>query len=357
MTRQLFAIFTAIFVWFAPAQADTPYTVVGVPIDATASNALEAQSLAMQQGQVAAVRALVNRLTLPEDRSLIPEITNEDAAQLIGGLQVRNEQRSATRYLGELTVAFDPGAVRRWLNGLGVPFVEGQAREILVLPVLQTQSGYWLWNSTNSATGEAVEQPWLTEWRMGGYQHALSPVRAPDGDAGRVLIDGNSAARMNEDQLRSIAQAYGVSRIAVMIAQQGAAGVRVDGRLFSFDGAGQATSQQIPTIATQSFRGAARRFVGDLEAAWKAEAIVRGGGAQSLNVTVLFNSLAEWQRLERALTGTSLIVTAQLDALAPTGAMMTLEYRGDFNQLQRELDARGARLAEDSRFGLVVRSR
>lgn len=357
MMRQLFAAIAAILVWTGLAAADTPYTVVGVPIDATADNALEAQTIAMRRGQVAAVHVLVQRLTLPEDRLQIPEITNEEAAQMISGLQVRNEQRSATRYLGELTVSFDPRAVRSWLNGLGVPFVEGQAREILVLPVLQTASGnYWLWNTTDPETGEVHEQPWLMEWRTGGYQHALSPVSAPSGDAGRMLIDGNSAAQMNGDQLRSVAQAYGVSRVAVMIARQGG-GVRVDGRLFSFDGAGEVTSQQIPTLATNTFRGAATRFVTDLENAWKAEAIVRGGGAESLNVTVLYNSLAEWLRLQNAITGTSLIRSAQLDAIAPTGAMMTLEFRGQFGQLQRELDARGARLVEDPDLGLVVRSR
>ncbi|WP_394692054.1 DUF2066 domain-containing protein [Hyphobacterium sp.] len=357
MMRQIFAAIAALTVWTGLAAADSPYTVVGVPIDATASNALEAQTLAMQNGQVAAVRALVERLTLPEDRALIPEITNDEAAMMIGGLQVRNEQRSATRYLGELTVTFDPRAVRSWLNGLGVPFVEAQAREILVLPVLQTANGYWLWNSTNTETGEVNENPWLMEWRTGGYQHALSPVSAPSGDAGRMLIDGAGAAQMNEDQLRSVAQAYGVSRVAVMIANRSEGGIRVDGRLFSFDGGGEVTSLSIPTMAVQTYRTAARRFVGALESDWKAEAIVRGGMAETLSVTVLYNSLAEWRRLQNALTGASLISSAQLDAIAPTGAMMTLQYRGAMSQLQRELDARGARLMEDAELGLVVRSR
>jgi len=357
MMRQIFAAIASIALWTGLAAADSPYTVVGVPIDATASNALEAQSLAMQRGQVDAVRVLVNRLTLAEDRGMVPNISNDEAAMMIGGLQVRNEQRSATRYLGELTVTFDPRAVRSWLNGLGVPFVEGQAREILVLPVLQTGNGYWLWNSSNSETGDVNENPWLMEWRTGGYQHALSPVSAPSGDAGRMLIDGAGAAQMSESQLRSVAQAYGVSRVAVMIANRSEGGVRVDGRLFSFDGSGEASSQMIPTMGVQSFRSAARRFVDDLESAWKSEAIVRGGGAETLTVTVLYNSLAEWQRLQNAMTGASLISSAQLDAIAPTGAMMTLEYRGAMSQLQRELDARGARLMEDSQLGLVVRSR
>jgi len=357
MMRQIFAAIATITLWTGLATADSPYTVVAVPIDASASNALEAQTQAMQRGQVAAVQRLVERLTLPEDRGLIPPVSNDDAAMMISGLQVRNEQRSATRYLGELTVSFDPRAVRTWLNGLGVPFVEGQSREILVLPVLQTGNGYWLWNAINSETGEDRENPWLMEWRNGGYQHALSPVSAPSGDAGRMLIDGAGAAQMNEDQLRSVAQAYGVSRVAVMIASQSEGGVRVDGRLFSVDGSGEMTSQAIPTMGVPSFRAAARRFVGDLEAAWKSEAIVRGGGAETLSITVLYSSLAEWLRLQNAMTGASLISSAQLDAIAPTGAMMTLQYRGSMAQLQRELDARGARLMEDSELGLVVRSR
>jgi Uncharacterized protein conserved in bacteria (DUF2066) len=357
MMRQIFAAIAAMLMSAGLAAADTPFTVVGVPIDATASNALQAQALAMQQGQVDAVGLLVERLTMVEDRAMIPPVSNDEAAMLIGGLQVRNEQRSATRYLGELTVSFDPRAVRSWLNGLGVAFVEAQAREILVLPVLQTGNGYWLWNSSNAETGEVRENPWLMEWRNGGYQHALSPVSAPSGDAGRMLIDGAGAAQMNADTLQSVAQAYGVSRVAVMIASQSEAGVRVDGRLFSFDGRGEATSQPIPTMAGRSFRSAASRFVQDLEAAWKSEAIVRGGGADRLTVTVLYSSLAEWLRLQNAITGTSLISSAQLDAIAPTGAMMTLEFRGDRGQLQRQLDARGARLMNDPDLGLVVRFR
>ena len=39
------------------------------------------------------------------------------------------------------------------------------------------------------------------------------------------------------------------------------------------------------------------------------------------------------------------------------GAVMTLEFRGEMRQLQRELDARGARLQDDPDLGLIVRSR
>ena len=111
------------------------------------------------------------------------------------------------------------------------------------------------------------------------------------------------------------------------------------------------------TAAEKALDGVARIVMKRHVESCVTEAIVRGGGAESLNVTVLYNSLAEWLRLQNAITGTSLIRSAQLDAIAPTGAMMTLEFRGQFGQLQRELDARGARLVEDPDLGLVVRSR
>ncbi|MBL4544431.1 MAG: DUF2066 domain-containing protein [Oceanicaulis sp.] len=131
----------------ASALADGPFTIDGVAIDARADTAYDAQRTAMEEGQTQGALRLIERLTLPEDRmqSDLMLISAEDAASLIAGLQISDEQRSATRYRGVLSLDFDPRAVRRYLSGLGVPFVESQSAPIAVIPVtsLARVSGSW----------------------------------------------------------------------------------------------------------------------------------------------------------------------------------------------------------------------
>lgn len=345
--RTILAVLALVFTAFAgSARADTPFTVTGVDIDASAANALEAQTVAMREGQVAATRVLINRLTLPEDRGNLPPIGAETAASLITGLQVTDEQRSATRYLGELTVNFSAREVRNFLNGAGVPFVDAQARETLILPVLRTGDGLLLWGGN----------PWMDAWREGGFTHALTPIRAPEGDAGRMFIDAQTAANYDTQAMHDIAQAFGVQSVAVIVASGGEGGVSFNGNIFEFE-RGEVVATTPVSGSSGGYNGAAARVIDQLEDAWKRQVVVRGGSAAEIRVTVLYNSLEQWSRLQTALTGASLISNARLDAVTSTGAMMTLTYRGSAEQLRRELDARGAVLGQDPDMGLTVTPR
>lgn len=346
--RTILAAFAILALPITTALADNPFVVRGVQIDARASNALEAQTQAMREGQVEAARRLVARLTLPEDRAALGAISASDAAGMIGGLQVENEQRSATRYLGDLTVEFDPPAVRQFLRNSAIPFVEAQARDTLVLPVLATGSGALLWD----------DNPWLDAWRRSNSRHSLTPFRVPDTEAARYLIDANGAANFDQTALQGLAEAFDVSQVAVAIARGGDEGARFDGAIYTFGREGLESREAIPTIAVSSgFDGAIARFLNDRENAWKRDSVVRGSGSQEMRVTVLYRDLAEWRRLQGAVSGASLVSDARLDALSREGAMMTLVYRGSRSQVERELDARGAALVDDPQLGAVIRAR
>ena len=91
----------------APGWADV-YTVRGVPVDATAASVAEARDLAIAQGQLAAAQLLFERLTLPEDRFLAPDIDEGTASLLVAGFEVADERQSSDRYLATMTVSFDP---------------------------------------------------------------------------------------------------------------------------------------------------------------------------------------------------------------------------------------------------------
>ncbi|MGB3455093.1 MAG: hypothetical protein WBA35_01925, partial [Litorimonas sp.] len=96
-----------------PTLAADPFTVARVPVDATAQSAIQAQTDAIGRGQIEAARILLDRLTLESERSQsgLPPLSAQVVGPLIRGLSIDNERRSATRYLGDVTIAFNPSAV------------------------------------------------------------------------------------------------------------------------------------------------------------------------------------------------------------------------------------------------------
>tara|TARA_R110000868_G_scaffold102441_19_gene282110 strand:- start:2587 stop:3666 length:1080 start_codon:yes stop_codon:yes gene_type:complete len=356
--RPIFAAICLFLVSPALAVADDPYTILGVSIDATGSNALDAQTIAMRRGQAMAAQRLIERMTLPEDRAGTPldfgsagaidSIFDASAiAELISGLQIDNEQRSATRYLGELDVNFDRRAVVRLLTSYGVPFVESQARPTLVLPVYDAGGQFYLWDSN----------PWLSAWTSRSYAHALAPMIVPGDSAARSILSARDALALDEAGLREMAALYGVSRIAVLRGQERDGVRRMGGFLVSFDaGAEMAVETWGPETVYGSWRDGAMSFVVGRENAWKREAIVRNTSTEEMRITVIYGGLTEWQSLQAAVTGASLVSNARLDAISRDGALMTVSHRGALEQLMSELAERGAALEEHPGLGWVVRS-
>ena len=329
----------------AAALADSPFTVDGVAIDARAETATEAQRTALQQGQTEGAVRLIERLTLPEDRmeSALPLVTADEAASLIAGLQISDEQRSATRYRGVLSLDFDPRAVRRYLTGLGVPFVESQAAAIAVIPVTERSSG-------ERALGGA----WYDAWAEGGFEHALTPVELVPSDA--VALE--DVVALDPLALQTVMETMGLDQVMVLVARQDAGNTRAAGVIVRFDAEGGLQRETVDRVSVAgSYMDAARAIIEPREEAWKRASVVRDMSVAELDVSILFDNLAEWRELQQAVTGASLIQNARLDAVSRNGAAMTITHRGAREQVMAELRARGAVLAEDETLGWTVRSR
>lgn len=362
--RSLLAAFALTVTASATALAGDPYTISDVRIDAEASNALEAQTAAMRQGQEDAARRLIERLTLAEDRAgtafalepyfnemgeMVTETDLEASlvSEMISGLEIQDEQRSATRYLARLNVSFDPASVERAFDRYGVAFVETQARPTLILPVFSGENGLVLWQ----------DNPWRQAWLDSNFENALTPMFAPADAQGAPFLSARQALSLDEAGLQQIAALYGVNRIAVLRAQERDGLRRFGGYLVELDGPeGLQVESWGPSTVIGGWRNAANDFLVDRERVWKEQSVVRDGEVTEFRVTVLYNGLEEWRGLQSMLTGASLIESAQLDALSRDGALMTVNYRGEEAQLVSELAERGAVLEEHPGLGWVVRS-
>ncbi|WP_019962081.1 DUF2066 domain-containing protein [Woodsholea maritima] len=340
------------------AQAGNPFAVSGVRIDARAETATAAQTAAMAEGQRQAAERLIERLTLAEDRMMadLPPLDRASAASMVAGLQIANEQRSATRYIADLSVNFDRRAVSAYLNNNRLPFVEAQARPTLVIPVLQRDGAAYVWAG-----------PWFDVWQRMNFANALTPVRTlgrqvseDQAPLGRALLTNEAAMRGDEGVLREVARLYGVDQIALLVARESEGYVRVAGQILTFSADPEIPPQRESMgdlAGPGGYDEAAKRFVAAREHAWKEASIVRDLSESEMEVSVLFTSLTQWRDLQTAIAGASLVRDARLDAISRDGAVMTLTYRGARGQLESVLRERGAVLSEEGDLGWTVRAR
>lgn len=304
-----------------PALAADPFTVAKVPVDATADTAIEAQTRAIGSGQIVAARQLIERLTLDSERAErgMPPLSAAIVGPLIRGLSIDNERRSATRYLGDVSIAFNPSAVQRLLRDSGLTMVRSQSTERLAVPL-----------------GIDPEGDLARDILSGRYAHALTPVLSPSAEDIAMLYN-----ELSNDQLRALAQRYNVDRL--LIIRQDAGGV-------------SATDLNMGTGGQRQYRsrGGMAGIVSQMESNWKATSAVPIEDAQTMTVSVLYNSMDEWRTLQRAINNSAQVRDARLDALSKDGALMTLSY-GSLDRLAAEMSQKGVRVYDDPRLGLVIR--
>jgi hypothetical protein len=312
----------AISLFALPTLAADPFTVAKVPVDARAESAIQAQTQAVQSGYIIAARELLNRITLESERSTrgLPELTVSTVGPLIRGQTIDNERRSNTRYIGDISIAFNPAAVQRMLRDSNLTMVTSQARERLAIP-----AGV----SRNSALA--------ADLLSGRYAHALTPIKSLSAeDMGNLYGEPTSA------QVQSLASRYGVDQVLIV----------------RDNGGGSITATDISLDTGDSRRvnanGGMAGLIAQMEADWKETSAVTSENAQSSTVSILFGSMDEWQRLQGAINNSAQVRDARLDALSKDGALMTISY-GSLDRLAAEMAQKGVRVFNDPNLGLVIR--
>lgn len=327
MTRIFALVFTLLVFAASRACAADPFTVGGINVDATAATAIEAQTKAIQNGQLRAAIALIDRMTLESERvaNPMPELTPDVVGRMIRALEVGQERRSANRYLGEITVAFNPSQVQQYLRANNLTMVSSQARERLVLV---RESGL---RGTNSLQ-TIFSNPRLS--------YALTPLQAASAEDVEFLSISPS-----DEELSAIAAKYGLNQVLIVEASGNVTDVSVDtGNRRSF--------YVSPGSGDGSF---ADDIVARLEADWKQASAVVASDVVTTAVSVLYTSHADWITLQEAINTSAQIKGARLDALSKDGALMTISYGGDIDRLSTELRFKGVRVEQDPRLGLVFK--
>lgn len=312
------------------AQAADPFTVSGIPVDATGKTPIEAQTLAIRNGQARAANLLLERLTVESERAekgTVP-ISEENAAKLIRSMEIDNEKRSATRYLGDISVGFNPSAMQAYLRQADLTMVSSQSRDRLIVPLSNGQLN--------------LDSDWFKAWPKSGAQHALTPIRSITSDQASALpVSIAAIAAIDVSVLKQLGAAMNVQQIVVADDMGGYVKV---------------SDVSLDSGERQSFsvNGGPQALISKLESDWKQAAVSVAANAVEMPVSILYDTHNEWLRLKEAINGSAQIQDARLDALSKDGALMTITYGGDMSRLRNELAGKGVDVRSDPKLGVVL---
>ena len=259
-----------------------------------------------------------------------------------------------------------------------LPYSEAQTRRALVLPVLQTDSGVYLWESNN---------PWMAAWKARPYTSELTPMVTPLGDVEDAgMISARGALALDSAGLARLAEHYKVSQVIVAHArlkqvdgedqlsvrllngyrESGKSSVVVselgeDAGEFKSENAetftyaepdedfaaavgatlSQATLSQtsgnFPTLAERAIEQSIAKYA----SGWKKRTLIDHGREAVLIVTAFFSSIEEWSRIRSALIATPLIGSVQVSSLSRRGAEMDMRVFGDPQRVQVSMENQG----------------
>ncbi|MBL8550828.1 MAG: DUF2066 domain-containing protein [Hyphomonadaceae bacterium] len=319
------------------------YAVTGVRVDATADNAAAAQTQAFAAGQAVALDRLIRRLTLPDDLARLgaPRPDPATVERMVQSIDVQEERRSGTRYVGRIGVRFQPAAVQSLLRGAGFSIVDSRGPPVLIVP---------LWTNVTQEAADA----WRGAWENGGYGEELVPlyvaprslVGAPDWGAAQAVAQPLGAPSAIYLDLRVEG-----GTVSARIAEVGQGAPGQD------RGVVQARLGQGPEGLAAGMQSLADQVSERLQNEWKVRMATNSGQRARVSASALFNNQAEWQRIKSGLerAASSLISEIRIEAVAREGALVSFSFVGSRQQLGADLTRYGIQVQE-TQAGPVLRS-
>ncbi len=340
-----------------PARAaDEVYQVSGIPVDVTAETAAAAREAALAEGHQEAFRRLMERLVLEEDQVYVPELGQSEIAQLVQDFSVSNERTSTVRYLADLTFRFKPEAVRDLFRFHRLRFTETRSKPLLVLPIMQTESGPLLWEEDNT---------WAFAWAERDLSGELVPLLVPLGDLGDVaLIDAERALSGDQVALADIALRYGTDEVLVAQAaltgdpETGAARLEMAADRFGetvrrvFD---DSFVQTQPSGADELLGAGVDKVMASVQADWKALNHLSFDQQRMLSALVPVTELSDWLEVKRRLEAISSVIDMNLVYLTRQYAQVDISFIGDEAGLSRSLARQDLSLSRSALEGWELR--
>lgn len=332
----LIAFALAILVPAAQA-AEDPFTVSGIVVDASAASATEAQTIAINGGRAKAWTTLYRRLAKAQDWQKQPALDEVTLQRLIRNYIPKNERRSTTRYVANMTYVFNADAVRRILRQNDIAYADMQAKPILIIPL---------------APRYQPRSPWTMAWANPRYSGSAIPLVLPSGDALDVSALGalNFGSAVWQD-VEAVASRVHASEAWMVLAQT--SGTQLSVKLKRL---GPGNSPAIPDVVVpvapkeppaKAYAGAADAAASAIIDSWKARSAVDYGKRNKLVAEVRIESLGAWSATLQKLATVPTVTDVGVVAMNTGEARIAISYVGTPDQLSDNVKQAGLDLSND----------
>lgn len=335
----------------APA-AQQVYTVANYPVEATADNAVTAKERGLADGRQAALRSLLKRIVPATSYKQLTAAKAAKATDLIDGVVVRSERNSSTQYLANLDFSFHPKAVRELLQRQGIPFVDTQAPELIVVPIY-LPPGAGQGPVPADLSPPRGSRTWTDAWSGLDLEHALTPIRLSQLKEGigaetlHALKDGDGNA------LVSLTRSFASDRVIVAFAEPDLANKRLNVVLAGRDAVGAFVLKRSWRLALDDVSYAAELAavvaLGTLEGRWKTvqsgnlsgQGVRMSGGMMPVHLYVEFRNMREWQDVRQRLSRMPGLEDFAVGGISARGADVDAAYPGGPEALAAALAGSG----------------
>jgi len=305
------------------AAAADPYTVTGIPVDATAASATEAQTIAINSGKARALQIVLGRLVKKEDAAKVPALDDVALTRLIASYLPQNVKRSTTRYVASMTYSFNPAAIRHLLRSANIAYTDTTAHPILIIAMAPK----WVSHSG-----------WASVWTNPKYATGVVPLVSPVGDpvdsgALSVLSFGD-ATWQDVEPVASRVHA-GEAMLVLLGSANGQTVVKMK-RL------GLGSSPPVPDVTVPGNPPGTMGAAADAASAaiatyWKSRSAIDYGRRLKLTADVHVSSLQQWGDVLAKIGTVSTVTEVNVNAMDIGLAKVTLTYVGTTNQLHDAL--------------------
>jgi len=315
----------------AQAQGDI-YSVSDVAVDFRAGSTTEARARGLESGQVEALNRLFQRIVPQQNLTGLPDLSTRDVIEHVRDFSIANERTSPGRYLADLTVRFQPDAVRTTLRFANVPFAETVSKPVVVVPIYQPSivDDPVLWADPN---------PWRDAWDTLPMPTGLVPRELPFVD-----LEDLTMLRIQDVLVRDVpriqawADRYGaenaVLATAALVGGLGSEAVRVT---LYFTRTGTERAIDVPATGAQTwaelFSKGAEAAWALIEDQWKTDNMLRFDITGQMTALVPVTTLQDWLTVRTRLQQVPTIDRFEMQAMTKDRVQVTLYYIGDADQL------------------------
>jgi hypothetical protein len=338
LMRRYHVIALILLTFTAPALAGAPadpFTVRGIPVQATAPSSVEAQSIAINSGKQRAWSEVYKRLAKQQDWSKQPALDDTALTRLIASYLPNNERRSTTRYSATMTYVFNPGAVRHLLHSQNIGYVDEEAKPLLVIPMGPTYQPHSVW---------------ATVWLNPKYGHGAVPLFLPPSGSETTLA-GVKFSDPDQKAISTIAAQVKANDAYLALATTSNGHVIVKLKRVGLGPSAPIADVDVPipagTPAANAYAAVADNTAVAIVNAWKGHATVDNRRSR-VTAEVHIDSLEKWGALQQKLATVPSVADVTIAAMNVGEARVVVTYVGNVEQLHDNMSKSGIDLSEDN---------